>query len=932
MPAAGLLNRRTAGCILLLLACGGWLWWKCRHDSTIPFLPVKSSAQWIVYPKPPDTIPRHAAALPATFTRSFSLTAMPATARLSVRAFKEGTVRINGRLVPGLTLSEQNWKTVHAIDTAGLLQAGTNQISVTVTNNFGPPALWLTLWIGSSPVCSDQTWDVSFAGAAWQKAVLASAPPPIRPGNPLFGRERVRDSLGRTWPTLLLIVALATACLAGFQWLQRRGRVPTPTVLLFVVLGAWVVIFCNNLPKLGPLLGFDRDGHTQYIDHILQTGALPLADEGWQMYQPPFYYALCAGLLGALDLSASSDDGLMVLRVTSALIGLIHLVLLFLCLRLVFPGQPGCQMVGLLIGAFLPANLYLSHHPTNEGLAALFVTASLYFTLGILGSENKTLRLYAGAGTCLGLALLTKFSAVLAVPFVFGAMAWRWFQDSPAEAAKNRERRRAVLNGIGLAVAITLAICGWHYWRVWQRFGNPLIGNWDPKLSLAWWQDPGYRTAPWYAHFGGSLVAPLFSSISSFADGLYSSLWGDGLGSGSARIGFRPQWDYHLMNDGYVLAVLITLLLLLGALLVLYRFLRKPNAGWFLMCGLLGAFAFGLIFMTLRVASYAQVKAFYALPALLPLCALVGVSFGTLSERKPALRPVLWIVLLTWAITSYAAFWIDSGTPFTATVTGLGLADDRRYADAIQKYSRALQLDPKYLEARIGLIDSLERSGQHAEASQQVARALQQNPHDPEVLIRSAVNAVVEHRNQDGLQPLKEAIALAPDHPTAYQQLAILLGWLRRPREVLEACEQGLRVNPFSAELHRLLAAAATSCGDMTNAVFHLHCLVALEPRKVETLNNLAWILAASPNPALRNGPEAIRLAQRACELSENREPVLLGTLAAAYAEAERFDEAIAAAEKAKTLATENGQKEVAERNDQLLQLFRAKKPYHDSD
>ena len=95
-------------------------------------------------------------------------------------------------------------------------------------------------------------------------------------------------------------------------------------------------------------------------------------------------------------------------------------------------------------------------------------------------------------------------------------------------------------------------------------------------------------------------------------------------------------------------------------------------------------------------------------------------------------------------------------------------------------------------------------------------------------------------------------------------------------------------------------------------------------------LNNLAWVLAASPDDELRNGAEAVRLAERACELTHHGEPLFIGTLAAAYAEAGRFPEAVATAEKAEQLATSAGLKKVAEKNQQLLELYRAGKPYHE--
>jgi hypothetical protein len=68
-------------------------------------------------------------------------------------------------------------------------------------------------------------------------------------------------------------------------------------------------------------------------------------------------------------------------------------------------------------------------------------------------------------------------------------------------------------------------------------------------------------------------------------------------------------------------------------------------------------------------------------------------------------------------------------------------------------------------------------------------------------------------------------------------------------------------------------------------------------------------VLAASPDDELRNGAEAVRLAEHACELTHYGEPLFIGTLAAAYAESSRFPEAVTTAEKAEQLATAAGSK-----------------------
>ena len=70
-----------------------------------------------------------------------------------------------------------------------------------------------------------------------------------------------------------------------------------------------------------------------------------------------------------------------------------------------------------------------------------------------------------------------------------------------------------------------------------------------------------------------------------------------------------------------------------------------------------------------------------------------------------------------------------------------------------------------------------------------------------------------------------------------------------------------------------------------------------LRPNDLALLNNTAWTLATSPNASVRNGVEAVALAERAAKLSAGNDPAVLDTLAAAYAEARRFAEAAATAE-----------------------------------
>jgi len=96
-------------------------------------------------------------------------------------------------------------------------------------------------------------------------------------------------------------------------------------------------------------------------------------------------------------------------------------------------------------------------------------------------------------------------------------------------------------------------------------------------------------------------------------------------------------------------------------------------------------------------------------------------------------------------------------------------------------------------------------------------------------------------------------------------------------------------------------------------------------------VNDFAWFLATSHQATNRNGALAIELAEYVCEQTHYREAILVGTLAAAYAEAGRFKEAISTAQKACDLAAKSGQAELLKRNQELLRLYRAHKAYREA-
>jgi serine/threonine-protein kinase len=99
-----------------------------------------------------------------------------------------------------------------------------------------------------------------------------------------------------------------------------------------------------------------------------------------------------------------------------------------------------------------------------------------------------------------------------------------------------------------------------------------------------------------------------------------------------------------------------------------------------------------------------------------------------------------------------------------------------------------------------------------------------------------------------------------------------------------------------------------------------------LRPNSAEVRNDLAWLLATNPDPHVRNGAEAMQLAQGACAVKPDSFS-FLDTLGAAYAEAGRFAEAVATVQKAIALAQTAGQTNAAARFRTRLELYLHHRP-----
>jgi tetratricopeptide (TPR) repeat protein len=250
--------------------------------------------------------------------------------------------------------------------------------------------------------------------------------------------------------------------------------------------------------------------------------------------------------------------------------------------------------------------------------------------------------------------------------------------------------------------------------------------------------------------------------------------------------------------------------------------------------------------------------------------------------------------------------------------------------EAIAQFHRAIEINPDYADAYYNLGNVFALQGKMAEAIVHYQKAVDLNPDYAEAHYNLGVALGMLGRLDEAAGQYRKAIKIKPDYANAHGNLANVLAAQGKLEEAITEYRQTLELLPKSAQAHFRFGQALQTQHKFEAADLEYQKALELEPGHLPAHLSLAWLLATCPEASIRNGAKAVALAQQAVQLSGGKSPEILDTLAAAYAEAGRFPEAVATAEKAEQLATTAGSKKPAGENRQRLELYRAGKPYHD--
>ncbi len=387
--------------------------------------------------------------------------------------------------------------------------------------------------------------------------------------------------------------------------------------------------------------------------------------------------------------------------------------------------------------------------------------------------------------------------------------------------------------------------------------------------------------------------------------------------------------------------------------------------------------------LALLMVSAATVLAFFAarrtpavlmgwlwfLGTLVPVIGLVQVGSQAMADRYTYIPLIGVFIAITWGLADRTAKWrcrrLALGLSGAVVLAGCFVVTRFQvgyWNNSLSLFAHAVETTQGNWMAEHNLGHALSVAGNYREALQRFNRAIQFEPgYPPSHFTRAGVHAL-QGRLDEAIVDYHEAIRLKPNYEQAYCNLAKVLAQQLRFEEARTNFLAALRWKPDYAEAHTKLGNLLVLQGLVSEAMPHLREAVKIQPDYDEgqyflggalarqkqfveaaacfraaikanpnyssALNDLAWLLATRPEPRVRNVPEAVELARRACEATGYANPGYLDTLGVAQSEAGQLREAIRLTEKAAELASASGDAVLAEQLQTHLTIYHAGRSY----
>jgi len=358
------------------------------------------------------------------------------------------------------------------------------------------------------------------------------------------------------------------------------------------------------------------------------------------------------------------------------------------------------------------------------------------------------------------------------------------------------------------------------------------------------------------------------------------------------------------------------------------------------------------------------------LPALMLLAVMGILGLERALVGSPVWRRIArcgWCLLLAYSVVFNILASVEAHAAAHYFV-GNSLLNQRRVDEAIIQYQKALTLQPESAIFHNELGNALLQKGHVDKAIIQYQKALEIKPDFAEVHNNLGYSLLQMGRMDEAIIQFQKALEIKPDLVDAHNNLGFCLLQKGRMDEAIIQYQEALALQPKSANFHNGLGNALLQKGHMDEAVIQYQKALEIQPDFTDAHNNLgyayeslgnafrrkgmaaeamayyqkaielqpqfipaqislAWMLATWPEPSVRNGGRAVALAEQADRFSRDKDPLILRTLAAAYAEAGRFPEAVLTAKQALALAVTQSNTGLANELQTEIGLYQTNSP-----
>ena len=222
---------------------------------------------------------------------------------------------------------------------------------------------------------------------------------------------------------------------------------------------------------------------------------------------------------------------------------------------------------------------------------------------------------------------------------------------------------------------------------------------------------------------------------------------------------------------------------------------------------------------------------------------------------------------------------------------------------------------------------ALQQNGENAAALAEWKKALEIDPTDARANNGIAIALSVSGDSDQAITYLRKATQISPDFFEAYYNLGLELAKKNRVNEAIDAWLNTVRIRPNFAAGHENLGYAFYLQGKFADSLTHLRLALDADPDRVSDLNLAASLLATCPDGSVRNGKDAVALADHAQTLTHAQDPAILDTLSAAYAETGRFPQAMEVERHAIAVATQQGKTSLTATLEAHLSRYQSNKP-----